>query len=149
MRLTSHSHPCVNMSLLQHSFYHSGHSHPYRILHCHNPSFGFMTKTRACKGANQEGSPGVTFHAPWSVGECKGMNPHTPKWAPTLGVGIQMDSWIFKKKLQGSKPIELKNSLYHWNVLGTEMSKMGSHDPFGHFKHKLWPKEGLGVKLAI
>jgi hypothetical protein len=25
---------------------------------------------------------------------------------------------------------------------------MGSHDPFGHFKHKLWPKEGLGVKLT-
>jgi len=23
------------------------------------------------------------------------------------------------------------------------------HDPFGHLKHKLWPKEGLGVKLAI
>jgi hypothetical protein len=22
------------------------------------------------------------------------------------------------------------------------MSKIGSHDPFGHFKHKLWPKEG-------
>jgi hypothetical protein len=22
------------------------------------------------------------------------------------------------------------------------MSKMGSHDPFGHFKHKLWPKKG-------
>jgi hypothetical protein len=29
------------------------------------------------------------------------------------------------------------------------MSKMGSHDPFGHLKHKLWPKERLGVKLAI
>jgi hypothetical protein len=29
------------------------------------------------------------------------------------------------------------------------MSKVGSHDPFGHFKHKLWPKEGSGVKLAI
>jgi len=28
------------------------------------------------------------------------------------------------------------------------MSKMGSHHPFGHLKHKLWP-EGLGVKLAI
>jgi hypothetical protein len=27
------------------------------------------------------------------------------------------------------------------------MSKMGSHDPFGHFKHKLWPKERLGVKF--
>jgi hypothetical protein len=29
------------------------------------------------------------------------------------------------------------------------MSEMGSHDPFGHFKHKLCPKEGLGVKLTI
>jgi hypothetical protein len=29
------------------------------------------------------------------------------------------------------------------------MSKMSSHDPFGHLKHKLWPKEGLQVKLAI
>jgi hypothetical protein len=26
---------------------------------------------------------------------------------------------------------------------------MGSHDPFGHLKHKLWPKEGLRVKFAI
>jgi hypothetical protein len=26
---------------------------------------------------------------------------------------------------------------------------MSSHDPFGHLKHKLWPKEGLGVKLAV
>jgi hypothetical protein len=29
------------------------------------------------------------------------------------------------------------------------MSKMGSHDPFGHFKHKLWLKEGPRVKLPI
>jgi len=29
------------------------------------------------------------------------------------------------------------------------MSEMGSHDPFGHLKHKLWPKEGPGVKLAV
>jgi hypothetical protein len=29
------------------------------------------------------------------------------------------------------------------------MSKMGSHDPFGHLKHKLWSKERLRVKLAI
>jgi hypothetical protein len=27
------------------------------------------------------------------------------------------------------------------------MSKMGSHCPFGHLKHKLWPKEGPGVEL--
>jgi hypothetical protein len=29
------------------------------------------------------------------------------------------------------------------------MSKMRSHHPFAHLKHKLWPKEGLGVKLTI
>jgi hypothetical protein len=29
------------------------------------------------------------------------------------------------------------------------MSKMGLHDPFGHFKHKLWPKEMSKVKLPI
>jgi hypothetical protein len=29
------------------------------------------------------------------------------------------------------------------------MSKVGSHDPFEHLKHKLWPKEGPGVQLAI
>jgi len=29
------------------------------------------------------------------------------------------------------------------------MSKMDSHDPFGFLKHKLWPKEGSGAKLAI
>jgi hypothetical protein len=29
------------------------------------------------------------------------------------------------------------------------MSKMGSHCSFGHLKHKLWPKEGPGIKLPI
>jgi len=29
------------------------------------------------------------------------------------------------------------------------MSKMGSHDPFGHLNHKLWPKERSRVKLVV
>jgi len=29
------------------------------------------------------------------------------------------------------------------------MSKMGFHNSFGHLNHKLWPKEGLRVKLTI
>jgi hypothetical protein len=29
------------------------------------------------------------------------------------------------------------------------MFEMGSHDPFGHLKHKFWPKEGLEIKLAV
>jgi len=49
---------------------------------CRNLSFGFETKARAYKGAGQRWSPGVTFHATESVGECEGMNPCTPKWIP-------------------------------------------------------------------
>jgi hypothetical protein len=60
-----------------------------------------------------------------------------------------MDSGIFKGGLQGSKPIGLKNFLYHWNVMETQMSKLGSHEPFGYMKHKSWPKEGAEVKLQI
>jgi hypothetical protein len=29
--------------------------------------------------------------------ESERMNPHIPKWAPTLGVGVPMDSWIFRR----------------------------------------------------
>ncbi len=46
---------------------------------CCNPSPGFVTKARACKGASQEGNLGITSHALESVGECEGMNLHTPK----------------------------------------------------------------------
>jgi len=38
-----------------------------------------MTKARACEGTSQEGSLGVTFHAPKSAKECEGMNLHTPR----------------------------------------------------------------------
>jgi hypothetical protein len=45
-----------------------------------------------------------------------------------LGVGLPLDSQIFIKQLQGSKPIGLGSSLYHWNTLGTlTISKL----PFG------------------
>jgi hypothetical protein len=36
-----------------------------------------------------------------------------------LGVGVPMDSQIFRAQLQGSKPIGLKNSLYHWKDIET------------------------------
>jgi hypothetical protein len=45
------------------------------------------------------------------------MNPHTPKWAPTLEVGVPMDFWLFKGKFKGSKIIGLKISLHHWKDL--------------------------------
>ncbi len=52
---------------------------------CRNPSLELTTKARACKSAGQEGSLGVTFHAPGNTKECEGMNLHTPKGTPTLG----------------------------------------------------------------
>jgi hypothetical protein len=62
---------------------------------------------------------------------------------------VKLSSLISKKYIQRSKLIGLKTSLYHWKALRMEMSKMGSHDPFGCLKHKLWPKEGLGIKVPI
>jgi len=84
------------------------------MLHCcRNPNFRFTTKVRVCKVTNQEGNLGVTPHAPESVEKCEGMNPHTPKGASTLGVGVLMDSQIFREQLQGSKLNGSRNSLYH------------------------------------
>ncbi len=55
-----------------------------------------------------------------------------------------MDFQMFRERFQGSKPNGLRSSSYHQKDIEMLMSKMGSHDPFGHLKHKLWPKEGLG-----
>jgi hypothetical protein len=84
-----------------------------------------------------------------SARKCEGISPHTPKWIPILGVGVLMDFWIFIKQFEGSKLIGLKISLYHWKFLKNWMSKMGLHDPFEYLKHKLWPKEGSGIKVSI
>jgi len=62
-------------------------------------ALGSRPNVRTCKSAGQEGSLRVTSHVPKSVGDCEGMNLHTPKWAPTLGIGVQMDSWSFRKWL--------------------------------------------------
>ncbi len=116
---------------------------------CRNPSLRLATKARACKGAGQEWSSGVTFHVLESVEKCEGMNPHTTKWIPTLRIVVPMDSQIFRRRLQTLKLIGFKSSLYHWKYFGTYMSKMGCHDPFGYLKHKLWSKKGSVIKLPI
>jgi hypothetical protein len=54
-----------------------------------------------------------------SEGKYEGMNPHTPKGVSTLGVGVLVDSQIFRERLQGSKPNGFKSALYHWKALGT------------------------------
>jgi hypothetical protein len=76
------------------------------------------------------------------------MNLHIPKQAPTLGIGVLMDSQLFREQFQESKPIELKY-LYHWKYIEMYMSKMDLHNPLEYLKHKLWPKEGPKVKMLI
>jgi len=44
-----------------------------------------VTKARDCKVTGQERKPG-------SERNCEGMNLHTPKGAPTLGIGVLVDS---------------------------------------------------------
>jgi hypothetical protein len=68
-------------------------------LCCRNPSLGLITKARACESVGQVWSPWVTFHAHGSSRECEGMNPHTPKWVPILGVEVPMNFQIFKEQL--------------------------------------------------
>jgi hypothetical protein len=120
-----------------------------RHIKCRNPSLGLATKAKGLQGCGPRGSPRVTSHTPGSVRKCEGVNPHIPKATPTLGDGVPVDSQNFRERFQGSKLNGLWHYLYHWKSLGTYMSKMGSHCSFGHLKHKLWPKEGPGVKLPI
>jgi hypothetical protein len=77
---------------------------------CHNLNLGLTTKARACKVAGQERKPG-------SERKCEGMNPHTPKGAFTLRVGVSMDSRMFKEWLQMPKFNRLRSCLYHWKKL--------------------------------
>jgi hypothetical protein len=100
---------------------------------CRNPTLGLVTKARACKGAGQMWSPGVTFHVLKSVKKCEGMNLHTLEWAPTLGVGVMN----FQRVIVGVKFhwieeffISLKN---FWNLNAFKIARvpilkiLGSH----------------------
>jgi hypothetical protein len=94
------------MSILQRLHTHT-HTHTHTL--CRNPSLGLATKARGCQVASQEGSLGVMPHDTGSVRECEGIDPHTPKGTPTLGIRVLVDSRMFRR----SKPNGLKSSLYH------------------------------------
>jgi hypothetical protein len=74
------------------------------------------------------------------------MKTHTFKWTPIFGVGVPVDSQTFRERLQRSKHLVLRSSLYHQKAIEVWMSKMGSHNPFGHLQHKLWQEERPRVK---
>jgi hypothetical protein len=86
-------------------------------FYCRNPSLGLTTKARGCKVVGQEGSSGGMPRVPGSARDFEGIDPHTPKGTPTLGVGVPVDSRMFKEQLHGSKPNGLKIFLYHWKYI--------------------------------
>ncbi len=87
---------------------------------CRNPSFGLGTKVRGCKVASQDKDPEVTSHPPRSA---KVSQPHFKGmwgWHSHSRNGdlrVLRDSWKFRTRLQGSKHLALKCSLYHWKGL--------------------------------
>jgi hypothetical protein len=82
-------------------------------------ALGLWPRQRGCKGAGQNWALESHFHAPGSVKECEGKNPHTTKWTPMFGVEVPVDSWMFKEWLQRSKPNGSKSSSYHWKAIET------------------------------
>jgi hypothetical protein len=48
----------------------------------------------------------VTLHAPRSVRDFEGMNPHTPKGVSTLGVGVLIDSEFLEGDFRGKKSMD-------------------------------------------
>jgi len=62
---------------------------------------------------------GLRLPAPRSARECEGVDPHTPKGTPTLGVGVLMDFRVFRERFQGSKPNGLRSFLYHYKAIET------------------------------
>jgi len=58
---------------------------------CYDPNLELATKAKFAKvqGKSEAQESHFLFLG------CEGMNPHTPKWVPTLGVGVPMESQIF------------------------------------------------------
>ncbi len=42
-------------------------------------------------------------HVPGSARKCEGIDPHTPKGIPTLGVGVLVDSQNLQRAIAGVK----------------------------------------------
>jgi len=63
----------------------------------HNLSHGLATKARGLEKCRVRLQPGNHIDILGSVGEHEEMSPHTPKWAPTLGVGVPMAFQYFFK----------------------------------------------------
>jgi hypothetical protein len=102
------------------------HGMPFEHILCHNPSLGLTTQARGCKAVDHEEDLGVTSLTPGSAKSVREWTLTLPNQLLLWELESQMDFRIFKTRLQGSKPIDLKNFLYHWKANETYMFEMGS-----------------------
>ncbi len=85
-------------------------SYPVKLGHivgsyCRNPSIWLATKARRLRGCGPRSRPEshITCSRECKESrECEGMNPHTPKWTPMLGVG---ESWSPKRTPETSESV--------------------------------------------
>jgi hypothetical protein len=70
---------------------------------CRNLSLGLMTKARGLQGYGPRGTPGSRITCSRECKECEGMNPHTHKWIPVLGVGVSNGLPNFQSVIAGVK----------------------------------------------
>jgi hypothetical protein len=77
--------------------------------------------TKAKRGYKVAGQEEAKSHIAYSreCKKCEGMGLHTPKATPHMGIGVSVDFQNFRERLQGSKLLALRSSLYHWKDIET------------------------------
>jgi hypothetical protein len=75
---------------------------------CCNLSLGLATKARGLQGCGSRGRPGSHFTCSREYRECEGMNLHTPKGTPMLGVGVPKGLSNFQSAIAKVKTHRLK-----------------------------------------
>jgi hypothetical protein len=113
-------------------------------LRCRNPSLGLVTKERGLQGCGPRLSLRVAFSCPWKCKRIWGKNPHTPKWTPTLGVGIRWVIYIIRKLLKRRCLKWVR--ITHLDIWNTSYGQKKSHlDVSLMEKHRVYYKgEGGG-----
>jgi hypothetical protein len=86
----------------------------------------------------------------WQYGRVWKLNLHTPKWTPTLGVGIPMDFWIFRKRLQGGQnPLDWRIPYTIGNILELRCLKWARMTHLDIWNTNYGQKKGRESNLAI
>jgi hypothetical protein len=96
--------------------------------------------------AKREAGSHTTYS--WECEKVWRNEPSHPKGVPFRELESRWTFKLSKGDCRGQNSMAWGVFLYQWKALKTWISKMGSHRPFGHLKHKLWPKERSGVKFG-